>query len=270
MDKKMNQRCADIFALIREKKPLVHHITNIVVANDNANAMLAIGALPVMASSQMEVEEMTGQSNALVLNLGTPTPEIVESCFLAGKKANQRGIPVVLDPVGAGATHFRTQTVKNLLSEIKISILRGNPGEIAALFNEPGTMRGVDTKRTLQTPMILAQKASLYYRTVVAVTGKIDYISDGQRIFSVHNGHHWLTVVTGTGCMASSLCGAFAAVEKDHGLSSAAALGFLGVSAEIARKNATGPGSFHYALFDAMYNMDIETFASSLHIEVEA
>jgi len=270
MDQKINHHCAGFLSLIRQKRPLIHHITNMVVANDNANAMLAIGASPVMALSRLEVEEMTAQADALVLNLGTLNPEIVESCLLAGKAANRKGIPIVLDPVGAGATQFRTRSAKKILTEIKISVLRGNAGEIAALLGEADTMRGVDSMPTRLSPSVLARSASQNYGTVVGVTGKIDYISDGSRLFSVRNGHHLMTAVSGTGCMSSSLCGAFATVDTDQVLTSVSALGFLGVCAEIAGKEAVGPGHFHSVLFDVMYNMNTKTLASLLRIEVES
>jgi len=265
----MNQ-CASILPLIREKNPLIHHITNIVVANDTANVTLAVGASPVMASSPMEVEEMTTQADALILNLGTLSPDTVESCLLAGKVANHKGIPVILDPVGVGATHFRTNSTHTILSTIQVALIRGNVGEIAALQGELHSMRGIDALPVQTPPASLAFEASQKnYGSVVCVTGEIDYISDGNRIYSVHNGHSLLTTLTGTGCMASSLCGAFAAVEKNRLLASVAALGFLGVCAEVAGKGARGPGSFRSALFGVMYNMDRETLSSLLRIEVE-
>lgn len=269
MDNNIIHHCASLLPIIRQKKPLIHHITNMVAANDNANVTLAVGASPVMALSKLEVKEMTAQADSLVLNLGTLNPDIVESCRLAGKVANQKGIPVVLDPVGAGATQYRTNSAKEILSEIKISIIRGNAGEISALMGDPRFIRGVDISSTVSSISNLARKASQRYRAVVAVTGKVDFISDGIRLISVHNGHPLLTVLTGTGCMASSLCATFAAVERNHLVSSAAALGFFGVCSEIAAKKVEGPGLFHQVLFDVIYNMDMETLASSLRVEVE-
>ena len=265
----MINQCASLLPIIRIKKPLIHHITNIVVANDTANVTLAVGASPVMASSPVEVVEMASQSDALVLNLGTLNPDNVESCLLAGKAANLKGIPVVLDPVGVGATHFRTNSANTILTTVQVAIIRGNAGEIAALLGEPHSMRGIDALPVQIPPATLAFEASQNFETVVCVTGGIDYISDGHQSYSVHNGHHLLTSLTGTGCMASSLCGAFAAVEKNRLLSSVAALGFLGVCAEVAGKESAGPGSFRSALFDVMYNMNRETLSSLLRIEVE-
>jgi len=269
MDKKIARKCALILLKIRQKKPLIHHITNMVTANDNANVTLAIGASPVMALSKYEVEEMTAQADSLVLNLGTLNPDLIESCWLAGKVANQKGIPVILDPVGAGATQYRTSTAKKILSEMKIAIIRGNVGEISALLDDPRFIKGVDAEVTGLSISDLAQEASKRYETVVAVTGKVDYISDGIHLISVYNGHPWLKILTGAGCMASSLCATFASVEEDHLMSTAAAIGFFGVCAEIAAKKVKGPGLFHQVLFDVIYNMDVETLVSSLQVEMK-
>ncbi|NLJ49604.1 MAG: hydroxyethylthiazole kinase, partial [Candidatus Atribacteria bacterium] len=232
MDKKIIQRCALLLPIIRQKKPLIHHITNMVSANDNANITLAIGASPVMALSKFEVEEMAAQADSLVLNLGTLNPDLIESCRLAGKVANQKGIPIILDPVGAGATQYRTNAAKEILSEIKITVIRGNAGEVSALLGDPRFIKGVDATPTNVSVSDLAREASQRYGTIVAVTGKVDFISDGIQLFLVHNGHPWLKILTGTGCMASSLCAIFASIEADHLTSTIAALGFFGVCAE--------------------------------------
>ncbi|NLJ37435.1 MAG: hydroxyethylthiazole kinase [Candidatus Atribacteria bacterium] len=270
MDKKIVQQCALLLPIIRQKKPLIHHITNMVTANDNANVVLAIGASPVMALSKFEVEEMAAQADSLVLNLGTLSPDLVESCRLAGKVANKKGIPVILDPVGVGATRFRTNAAKEILSEIDVTIIRGNVGEVSALLGDSRFIKGVDAKSTNISISDLARKASQCYGTIVAVTGKVDVVSNGIEVFLVYNGHPLLKVLTGTGCMASSLCATFASVETDHLTSTIAALGFFGVCAEIAARKVEGPGLFHQVLFDVIYNMDVQTLASSLHIEVKS
>ena len=166
------EKCTIIFKKIKEEKPLVHHITTFVVINDNANTMLAIGALPVMSYAREEVEEMVALSQALVLNIGTLTPETVESAILAGRKANELGIPVVLDPVGAGATQFRTESALKILQEVKISILRGNTGEIGNLLGIKAEVRGVEGGVVDADTSDLAQRASQKFQTVVAITGK--------------------------------------------------------------------------------------------------
>ncbi len=262
------EKCALIFKKIKEEKPLVHHITNFVVINDNANIMLAIGALPVMSYAREEVEEMVALSQALVLNIGTLTQDMVESAILAGKKANELGIPVVLDPVGAGATQFRTESALKILQEVKISILRGNTGEIGNLLGIKAEVRGVEGGAGDADARDLAQRASQKFQTVVAITGKIDVVSDGKRVVRIKNGDILLTRVTGTGCMATSLCAACAAVEKDYLWAASSALGFLGVCGEIAARHSLGPGSFRVSLFDTFYGIKKEEFKALLSVEV--
>ncbi|MCX6090930.1 MAG: hydroxyethylthiazole kinase [Candidatus Atribacteria bacterium] len=265
----MNIDCVRLLRTIKEVRPLIHHLTNFVVANDNANAMLSIGASPVLASAPEEVEEMTAQSDALVLNLGTPSTETARSFLLAGRAANRKGIPVVFDPVGVGATHFRTDIAHSILTEVNIAILRGNPGEIASLLGMVGKVRGVESGRVEIETGELAFRAAQAFHTVTAITGRVDFVSDGEKVVSIHNGHMLLTTITGTGCMATSLCGAFASVEKDGLVAASSALGFLGSCAEIAAQNAGGPGSFRGSLFDVMYTITEEALVSLLRIEVE-
>lgn len=263
------EKCTIIFKKIKEEKPLVHHITNFVVINDNANTMLAIGALPVMSYAREEVEEMVALSQALVLNIGTLTPEIVESAILAGRKANELGIPVVLDPVGAGATQFRTESALKILQEVKISILRGNTGEIGNLLGIKAEVRGVEGGVVDADTSDLAQRASQKLQTVVAITGKIDVVSDGKRVVKIKNGDILLTRITGIGCMATSLCAACAAVERDYLWAASSALGFLGVCGEIAARHSLGPGSFRVSLFDTFYGIKKEEFKALLSLEVK-
>lgn len=268
METGLKEKCVEVFRRIRESKPLVHHITNLVVTNDNANTMLAIGALPVMAYAEEEVEEMVAHSQALVLNIGTLTREVVRSAILAGKRANTLGIPVVFDPVGAGATAFRTESARTILQEVKVAVVRGNAAEIAALLGRETRIRGVESSGEISDPFRLAREAGKILGTTVAVTGKIDYVSDGERTAMIQNGDFLLTRVTGTGCMVTSLCGACVAVEKDALLAASAALGFLGVCAEIAASSSRGPGSFRYTLFDVMYSLTEEEFVQRLRVEV--
>lgn len=261
-------RCAEILARIRQRRPLVHHITNIVVANDNANTMLALGALPVMAYAREEVEEMVTSAEALVLNLGTPTESVIESALLAGKRANALGIPVILDPVGAGATRFRKEASLLLLDRVRVTIVRANAAEACALLGCPSHERGVESEGEAENRAFLAREIALRFGVTAAITGAVDYVSDGERVVAVHNGHPLLTRVTGTGCMATSLCGAFAAVENDALLASLGALGFLGVCAERAARDSQGPGSFRMRLFDVMYSLSEDDFARNLSFEV--
>ncbi len=265
----MRKSFGDILEKVRAEKPLVHHITNIVVANDNANCMLAVGALPVMAYAPEEVEEMVAQAQALVVNLGTLTGEVVKSAILAAKKAEMLKIPVILDPVGAGATSFRTRSALQVLEAAKVSVLRGNRAEIASLLGMQALVRGVESGKVEEEPQVIAEKANLRFGAVVAVTGEVDWVSDGKRIVRVFNGHPLLTRVTGTGCMVTSLCGAFCAVEEDFLMASAVALSFLGVCAEIAVPFSSGPASFKNRLFDMMYKLDKDTFDRLARFEVE-
>ncbi|MCR4398695.1 MAG: hydroxyethylthiazole kinase [Firmicutes bacterium] len=247
--------CARLLEDVRGARPLVHNITNWVVTNVTANITLAIGASPVMAHAAEEVEDMVRFAGALVLNIGTLTPDIVDAMVLAGKRANALGIPVVLDPVGAGATPLRTESARRILSEVRVSVLRGNAAEIGILGGFGGDIKGVDSRSGAKDPRLLAADVAKSFDCVTAVTGKTDYISDGKVVLTVDNGHEMLTRVTGTGCMATSVIGAFASVTKDYAWASAAALACYGIAAEIAAENSRGPGSFQAALFDAVYNL---------------
>jgi hydroxyethylthiazole kinase len=242
-------------ALIRERKPLVHQITNYVVMNETANATLALGALPVMAHALQEVEEMARAASALVLNIGTLSDTWVESMVLAGLAANRAGVPVVLDPVGAGATRYRTETSRRLLAELRIAVVRGNSAEIATLAGKQAQIRGVEALGTGSPE--LAREAARELGVVAAVTGPVDHVSDGETVHAVANGHELLGTVTGTGCMATAITGCFLGVRADDPLAAATeALVAFGVAAEDAAKKAKGPGSFHVALYDALYDLD--------------
>src|SRR2546421_4791588 len=194
---------------LRERKPLVHQITNYVVMNETANATLALGALPVMAHAREEVEEMVALAGALVLNIGTLSPHWIEAMLLAGKAANEHGVPVVLDPVGAGATRFRTETARRLLNEVKVAVLRGNQGEVATLVGVQAEVRGVESIGAGGAPADLARTAARNLGLVASVTGVVDHVSDGKRVLAVANGHELLAAVTGTGCMSSAITGSF-------------------------------------------------------------
>jgi hydroxyethylthiazole kinase len=238
---------------LRERKPLVHQITNYVVMNETANATLALGALPVMAHAREEVEEMVALAGALVLNIGTLSPHWIEAMLLAGKTANEHGVPVVLDPVGAGATRFRTEAASRLLDEVKVAVLRGNQGEIATLVGVQAEVRGVESIAAAGEPAELARAAARKLGLVAAVTGPVDHVSDGDRVLAIANGHELLAAVTGTGCMSSAVTGCFLAVARDRPLEAAAsALAAFGVAGEDAARDAKGPGSFHVGLYDAL------------------
>lgn len=252
---------------LRERKPLVHQITNYVVMNETANATLALGALPVMAHAAEEVEEMVKLASALVLNIGTLSEHWVEAMLLAGGSANARGIPVVLDPVGAGATDYRTRTARRILDHVGVTVLRGNAGEIATLVGIDAEVRGVESIGTGGDPAELARQAAGRLGVVASVTGPVDHVSDGERVLRVANGHELLAAVTGTGCISSALTGCFLAAKPDAPLEAAAeALAAFGVAGEIAAEGAHGPGSFHMALYDALWNLEPETLEERAHV----
>jgi hydroxyethylthiazole kinase len=242
---------------LRERKPLVHQITNYVVMNETANATLALGALPVMAHAREEVEEMVRLAGALVLNIGTLSPHWVDAMIAAGKAANGAGIPVVLDPVGAGATTYRTDTTKRILSEVDVTVLRGNQGEVATLVGVDAEVRGVESIGTDGDAAEVARLAGRNLGLVASVTGVVDHVSDGDRLLSVANGHELLAAVTGTGCISSAITGCFLAAKRDEPLEAAAeALAAFGVAAEDAARDAKGPGTFHVNLYDALAALD--------------
>lgn len=255
-------------ALLRERKPLVHNITNYVVMNETANAILALGALPVMAHAREEVEEMVALAGALVLNIGTLSPEWVDAMLLAGRAANAAGVPVTLDPVGAGATRYRTDTAKRILDEVRVSVLRGNAGEVATLAGVEAEVRGVESIDSGGDPAALARQAARMLGLVASVTGPVDHVSDGERIVSIANGHPLLASITGTGCMSTALTGCFLAAKPAAPLEAAAeALVALGVAGEDAAAGADGPGTFHARLYDALAALDPATLGRRAKVD---
>lgn len=253
---------------MRDRKPLVHQITNYVVMNETANATLALGALPVMAHAREEVEEMTRIASALVINIGTLSPHWVEAMLTAGRVASERKIPVVLDPVGAGATRYRTETARRILDEVDVTVLRGNAGEVATLVGAAAEVRGVESMSTGVEPAELARAAARSLDVVASVTGAVDHVSDGERVLAIANGDPLLAAVTGTGCMSSALTGCFLAAKPEEPLEAAAeALASFGVAAESAAAGAHGPGTFHARLYDALYALDPETLDERTRIE---
>jgi hydroxyethylthiazole kinase len=241
---------------LRERKPLIHQITNYVVMNETANATLALGALPVMAHAREEVEEMVALAGALVLNIGTLSPDWVEAMLLAGRAANARGVPVVLDPVGVGATTYRTDTAKKILDEVSVSVLRGNAGEVATLVGVDAEVRGVESIGDAGDPAELARSAARQLGVVASVTGPVDHVSDGEQVIAIANGHPFLATITGTGCMSSAITGCFLAVADSPLDAATEALVAFGVAGEDAAREAKGPGSFHVALYDALAALD--------------
>jgi len=239
-------------ARIRAAAPLVHNITNYVVMNTTANALLAVGASPVMAHAVEEVEEMVGLAQALVLNIGTLSGPWIEAMFVAGRAARRRGIPIVLDPVGSGATRFRTATARRLLDEVGPTIVRGNASEIASLLSEAGDTKGVDSRRASDQTVDAARAVAARWRCVVSLSGATDIIVGAGSELRVRNGHPMMARVTGMGCAASALTGAFAAVNAFPIQAAAHAMALMGIAGEMAAERAAGPGSFQPHFLDAL------------------
>mgnify|MGYP001251471142 CR=1 FL=1 len=247
---------AALLARVRERRPLVHHITNTVTINDVANVTLALGAAPVMAHAPEEVEEMVAAAGALALNIGTLTVQTVDAMMLAGRRANAMGIPVILDPVGAGATAFRTAQAERLLGGLRIACIRGNAGEIAALAGHAGGVRGVDATGRVEAVDRLARDLARRTGAAVVATGVVDVLTDGDRVVRIENGDPLLAGITGSGCMATAAIAAMAAVEADPLLAAAAGLLCFEVAAEHAAETAAGPGTFRVRLLDALARLD--------------
>ncbi|WP_040345097.1 hydroxyethylthiazole kinase [Neobacillus bataviensis] len=239
-------KLAETLQKVREENPLVHNMTNVVVTNFTANGLLALGASPVMANAKEEAADMAKIASSLVLNIGTLNPQTVEAMFLAGKAANAYGVPVIFDPVGAGATPYRTDTAQKLMNELKVAVIRGNAAEIANVVGEKWEIKGVDVGAGKGNTIELAVTAAEKLHCVVVITGKEDVVTDGKTTYIVTNGHPILTKVTGTGCLLTSVIGAFAGVEKDLIQASVAALTYYGVAADKAAAKIAplGPGSF--------------------------
>ncbi len=264
----MKQTTTDLVEKVRAMSPLVHNITNFVVMNSSANILLAAGASPVMAHAPEEVEEMTGLADALVLNIGTLQKDWVASMILAGKAANRKGIPVVLDPVGAGATKFRTDTVKRIMNEVSISVLRGNASEIFSLAWTDIRTRGVDASLTVTPGMIQdAKELSAKLHCILAISGPEDIVTDGRQVFRVEGGHPLMTKVTGIGCGLSAVTGAFCAIAGGDLVSAtAAALGYYGLCGDLASRISRKPGGFFVAFLDALYALSLQDIEGSLKV----
>lgn len=237
----------DARALLKEMRlssPLIHHLTNWVTINDCAQVTRHWGCLPVMAHALEEVEEMAGFAGALVLNIGTLTPEFIEAMLKAAAAANKKGAPVVLDAVGAGATKLRTDSCRRLLNEVRIDVVKGNAGEVGTLAGVQAEVRGVESIGVRGEPTDFARSLAKNLDAVVAITGKTDVVSDGKRTLKLHYGHPMMGTVVGTGCVSASTIGCFVAVGPDKTLATAAALGAYGIAGERAAKKSEGPGDF--------------------------
>ena len=259
---------------VRNNKPLVHNITNYVTVNDCANILLALGASPIMADDIKEAADITKISSALVINIGTLNERTIESMIVSGKKANELNIPVVFDPVGAGASEFRNATTKRILEEVKINVLRGNMSEIKFISGLEYTTKGVDASESdmgsgNEEGINVAKNLANNLNCTVAITGVTDIISDGERVAVLENGTKMLANVTGTGCMTTALVGAFCGAGSDYFIGAVSGITAMGISGEIALEKVgeIGTGSFHIAIIDAISNLNSEIIKNMAKVQ---
>lgn len=257
--------------LIRENHPLVHNITNYVVMNSTANALLALGASPVMAHAPEEVEEMVGLASALVVNIGTLSKAWVESMFLAAAAAKKNGIPVVFDPVGAGATKLRTDTARRFLKEVRPAVVRANASEVRALASAERATKGVDSRHRAAEAVEAGRATGEEFGCVVSISGAVDIIiHPAGESLQVENGHYLMPRVTGMGCAATALTGAFAGVSDSPFGAAAGAMVVMGIAGELAALKAEGPGSFQPAFLDALFRLDRKDIEERIKITLPA
>ena len=255
-------RLKENFRAVREKSPLVHNITNYVAMNFSANALLAAGASPVMAHAAEEVEEMAQIAGVLVINIGTLDAKWIESMIIAGKTKHKTGGITVLDPVGVGATTYRTKTAWRIIDECHPNIIRGNASEIMALMDAEIKSKGVDSSCSSTDALNSAKMLAERTGAVVVISGETDYITDGNRVETIKNGSDLMPLVTAMGCTASSMVGAFAAVKPSNLLEAALhAMALMGAAGEIAAKKSDGPGSLLTNFVDTLYNITEEQLA---------
>jgi hydroxyethylthiazole kinase len=264
---------------VQQKTPLIHCVTNYVTVNDVANMLLACGGSPIMADDISEAAEMTGICNGLVINIGTLNSRTIDSMISAGKRANALGHPVVLDPVGAGASLLRTSTVFRLLDEVKFSVIRGNISEIKTIYKGSGSTKGVDadisdavTKENLPEAIRFANELSKRTGAVIVITGAIDIIVNGTKSFVIENGHPMMSKITGTGCMLTGVIAAYCAANPEMIWEAAAcAVCAMGLCGEIAyeKVNQTGGGTSSYRMYliDAMSKLDADSLERGKKIE---
>ena len=267
----LNQVLAS-FLNVKKNKPLVHHITNYVTVNDCANIVLALGGSPVMADDIEEAAEMTAIASVLVINIGTLNSRTVQSMLAAGKMANEKGIPVILDPVGIGATKLRTEAAREIIHEVKLAVIRGNMSEMKFLSGANVLVKGVDSTAGEEDGASIAKTLAEQLNCIVAITGKTDVITDGQQVCYIANGHEMLTRITGTGCMTTSLVGTYCGANSDYFAAAVAGVMTMGLAGEIAYKalqKTDGVGTYKAKLFDAIYNLSTENILYGGKINVE-
>lgn len=249
---------------VREEKPLVVNITNYVVMNNSANALLAIGASPIMAHSREEMDEMMSFAGALVINIGTLDKQWIPRMMYAVEQANKHKKPVVVDPVGCGASRIRTRTSQQLADLADSLIIRANASEIIALAGSQAQSKGVDAMDGSDAALEAARYLTKTYQCNVVISGEVDYVVTSSQVVKLSNGHSLMPYVTGTGCSLSALTGAFAAVGEETGLAAAAVFAIAG---EIAAETAQGPGSLQVNILDTLYRLDAETLRARIKLE---
>jgi hydroxyethylthiazole kinase len=249
---------------LRENGPLIHNITNYVVMNSTANALLSLGASPVMAHASEEMEEMVNIASALVLNIGTLSEKWIEAMHLAGKAAKRNGKPVILDPVGAGATSLRTNATKSIVETIKPQVIRGNASEILAIAQAAMTTKGVDSTASAEEALEVAKELARKTGSVISISGKVDYITDGKNIHEVKYGHPLMGKITGTGCAATAITAAFMAVNNDYFTAATEAMVIMGLAGEMAAEEADAPGTFQVKFLDALYKINAEAIENRM------
>ncbi len=259
----LNQQIAQALSRLRGTAPLIHCITNYVTAGDTANMLLAAGASPIMADCPLESAEITSAALGLTINLGTPSEDRIEAMLRSGAMANRRNIPVLFDPVGAGASELRRTAAAEITSRVKLSAVRGNISEISYLAGFSSAEHGVDAAETGISPIKAAQKAAEKLGCVCAVTGERDVISDGSRTVIISSGTPLLRKITGAGCMTSALCAAFISIS-DPFTGTAAGIAFMDICGEVAAERSLNPGGFRAALFDAAGSVSPEILAERL------
>ncbi len=269
MNESVHQSPGSLLTRIRSKKPVVHSITNYVVMNSTANVLLAMGASPIMAHALEEMEDLSHISDALVINIGTLSLGWIESMHKACQTFRELSKPIVLDPVGAGATQLRTDTARELISLYTPTVVRGNASEILSLSLHEGSTRGVDTIHGVDDAIAQARAVAEETGCVIAVTGERDYLTDGTRSVFVSGGDPMMQHVTGTGCAASVIVAAFVAVGEDPLLAAASALAFFGLAAQKAIKKSQGPGSFWMHTLDALHGIEPAELDAEARIDVQ-
>jgi hydroxyethylthiazole kinase len=263
----MKDKIWSIIEKIREKSPLVHNITNYVVMNNTANALLAIGASPVMAHAEDEVQDMVKIASSLVINIGTLSEKWINAMHLALKQANSMNKPSVLDPVGAGATPYRSRVAADLLKTGTFSAIRGNASEIMSLVSSAYQTKGVDSIYTSENAVKAGQQLNNKSGSIVCVSGAVDYVISSNQIIKIMNGHPLMGRVTGMGCIATALIGAFIGIEENTAVAVSGAMALMSVAGELAVTRSDGPGSLQMHFLDKLHNITRDEFTQTLKIE---